>query len=301
MPRNSTLKEPLVHFMIAGAGLFGVYSIVNHDVTESGEATADRIVIGTAEIRAIESRWENQWGREPTATELTDLVNDYIREEALYRRAVAMELDAGDTIVRRRMAQKLTFLIEGMATEQSPSESTLRKWFEENQSQYLLPATVTFRHVYFSADRRHGKATEDAQALLAQLDGLEENAGIIGEAGDRFMLKDTYDTIARQELAHLFGTEFVDAVFGSPPGKWSGPISSEFGEHLVYVRQIEEARIAEFEQVANRVAADWTRNQVKEANDTAIEEILSQYRIDLDSSVAGQLEQDRILGGDTTR
>lgn len=301
MPKPPILREPLLHFLVAGAVLFAIYAAINRGAVDSDEADGSRIVVGPTEIQAIESRWQNQWGREPTPAELTDLVNDYVREEALYRQAVAMGLDRDDTIVRRRMAQKMTFLIEGVAVEQSPSESTLRAWLADNQARYQQPAAVSFRHVYFSADRRGQSAADDARALLKQLDGLADDDDAIAAAGDRFMLKDAYDTITRQELSYLLGDEFADAVFALESGDWRGPVASSFGEHLVYVHRHDDARAADFDQVADRVASDWMRDQAQTADKEAMRELLKTYQVELDPDVAAQVEADRILGRKGTR
>ena len=169
MTKRSILREPLLHFFAAGVALFAIYAIRNGGADDAEIAEISRIDVGPAEIRAIKSRWRNQWGREPFTAELTDLVNDYIREEALYRQAVAMGLDRDDTIVRRRMAQKMTFLIDGVATSTPPSETTLRSWFADNLDRYVQPTTVSFRHFYFSGDQRRENAATDATAFLRQL------------------------------------------------------------------------------------------------------------------------------------
>lgn len=294
---SSLLKEPLVHFLAAGVVLFVVYSALPRGAAEWDEVDTRRIMIGPSEIQTIKSRWANQWGREPTHDELTDLVNEYIREEALYRQAMAMGLDNDDTIVRRRMAQKMTFLIEGMVAEQQPSESTLRAWFEENQDRYRRPSTVSFRHIYFSSERRGDTTAEEAaRLLLKELADAAVDAEVAQAAGDRFMLQEGYDEITQQELSHLFGGPFAEAVFSLESGSWRGPIGSSFGEHLVFLRDFQESQVAEFEQVADRVATDWMRAKVQAADGKALREILDQYQVDLDSNIADQIVADRIIG-----
>ena len=144
-------REPLVHFLVLGALLFGLFALVNN---EASSKSPNRIEITSADVDRLQERWTKQWNRPPTETELKSLIEAYLREEILYREALALGLDQNDTIIRRRLAQKMEFLFEDLADQVEPTDEELKRYFDRNRDQYRLPARFSFAHVYFSVDQR---------------------------------------------------------------------------------------------------------------------------------------------------
>ncbi|TWU37232.1 peptidylprolyl isomerase [Novipirellula artificiosorum] len=163
---TSLWKEPLFHFAIAGGLLFIIYlSIGSRAETDNGLTQSDSIHVGAREVDHLKATWQQLWNREPTPEELTRLVEDFVREEALYREAIALNLDQDDLIVRRRMAQKMAFLNNDAAAV-TLSEEALQAWYKENSSLYELPAAVSFSHIFFSSEQRGDQAATAAATLL---------------------------------------------------------------------------------------------------------------------------------------
>ena len=156
---KSWLRDPLIFFLIAGMGLFFIASWF-----EPEDIPYD-ITLTDADLQRLNDQWRLQMRRDPTNQELEGLVGQLIKEEIYYREAQRLNLDHNDTIVRRRLVQKLTFLTEDIATAQAPDEAALRAFYEDHPERYKLPERYTFKHRYFSADRRPN-AREDAQAAL---------------------------------------------------------------------------------------------------------------------------------------
>jgi hypothetical protein len=154
-------REPLVHFVAAGAILFAAYQWASSDNPES--ASTEPVRIGEGEVRWLSETWSNQWLRPPTASELKGLIAEFVKEELLAREALEMGLDQGDTMVRRRLAQKLTFLVEDTMRLVEPTEEELRQFHATNAATFAMPATVTFTQVFFNA-------ASDANAASAQTD-----------------------------------------------------------------------------------------------------------------------------------
>ena len=136
--------------------------------------------------------FESQWHRQPTPAEFQAMVEDKVREEVLYREALAMGLDKDDTIVKRRMAQKMQFLAEDVAAAHEPSTAELKAWFDKNNDKFALPSRYSFRHLYFSPDKRGKNAQEDAAKALAKIAGQPEDSKLAASLGDSFMFQDYY-------------------------------------------------------------------------------------------------------------
>lgn len=255
------LHEPLLYFLLAGAGIFAL-----------GEFMPDRddyiIEVTAAERARLNDQWQAQMDRAPAERELAGLIEQWIREEILYREALRMGLDRDDIIIRRRLAQKLNFLTEDVATNAVPSAEELLTFYHENSDRYQVPERFSFKHRYFSAERR-ANAQVDATAALS-----DESI-----RGDAFMLQLAYLERSERDIADLFGSEFAAALRELPEGGWQGPIRSAYGWHVVHIEQRIASRLPSFDEVARKVAIDHKQNLRRVANERYYEALRSRYEI----------------------
>jgi hypothetical protein len=271
------LREPLLHFAVIGSLLFAVYAGTNRALT--GVEPSRQIQLTLDDVSQLELFFESQWRRPPTAEELHSLVENKVQEEVLYREALAMGLDKDDTIVKRRMAQKLQFLAEDVAAAHEPTTDELRSWFENNSDKFAVPSRVSFRHLYFSPDRRGARARGDAQQALTKLAGQREDAGLAATLADPFMFQDYYGDHSSDELAKAFGPRFAQAIESVKPGSWQGPIESGYGWHLVFVDSLVPGRLPAFEEVEPDVKTAWLADQKERARRDAYEAMRAKYTV----------------------
>jgi parvulin-like peptidyl-prolyl isomerase len=202
-----------------------------------------------------------------------------VQEEILYREALAMGLDKDDTIVKRRMAQKLRFLAEDVAAAREPDTAELRSWFEKNKAMFAQPSRVSFRHLYFSPDRRGQSASDDAVKALAKLAGQPQDAKLTATLADPFMFQDYYRDRAPDYLGKEFGRQFAGAVAKLTPGSWQGPIRSGFGWHLVFVDTVIPGRVPAFEEIEGEVKSAWLNEQKEKAWEQAYKDLRAKYTV----------------------
>ena len=179
------LREPLIHFLLIGALLFGLYGLAQSGRPAAAGATDIRLSLD--EIRQLTLLFQSQWRRPPTPQELDRLVENKVQQEILYREALAMGLDKDDEIVKRRMAQKMQFLAEDVAAAHEPTTADLRSWFDANSAKFAQPPRLSFRHLYFSPDQRGAHARADAGHALAKLAGQPVDAKIANSLADPFI------------------------------------------------------------------------------------------------------------------
>jgi hypothetical protein len=268
-------REPLVHFVVLGLALFLVDAAVNRST--SREPSSRQIVLTLDDLRQLQIAFTAQWRRPPSEAEMVGLIENRIREEILYREALAMGLDKDDTIVRRRMAQKMEFLAEDVSAAQEPSDEELQAWFAKNTGMFEQPARVTFRALYFSPDKRGHAARADAVAALARLSGRPASWPGATALADPFMFSDYMADRAPSEIAKDFGPGFARALFDQKPGAWSGPIESGYGWHLVFVDSLTPPRIPGFEEVEAEVKTAWLAARKAEAWEEAYEKMRAKY------------------------
>ncbi len=271
------LREPLLHFVLVGLALFAIYGYMNRGL--GGVESSKQIALTLDDLGQMDTYFVSQWHRQPTAEEFQAMVEDKIREEILYREALAMGLDKDDTIVKRRMAQKMQFLAEDVAAAREPTIEELKAWYEKNTDMFAMPSRVSFRHLYFSPDSRGQRAYDDAEKALAKIAGQPEDSKLAPSLADQFMFQDYYGDRTSEQLAKEFGPKFAVAVSKLNPGSWQGPIESGYGWHLVFVDSVIPGRIPAFEEIEPDVKTAWLGEQKQQAWDKAYKEMRAKYTV----------------------
>ena len=278
------LKEPLVHFVLLGAALFAAYSLMSSRY----EVSRDAIIVSAGKIEHISALFARTWQRPPTRTELEGLINDFIREEVAYREGMAIGLDRDDTIIRRRIRQKLEFIAEDIATQIEPSDDELAEYLTAHADQFRIDPRLTFRQVYLNSDKRGNAVENDARELLVAFKG--DPSIDTSTLGDRILLEHGYADVPLREVARLFGQRFAAAVVDLEPGAWSGPIESGYGVHLVFVDRRIEARLPELDEVREQVRREWNNTRRVDMTETFYSNLLDRYEIVIEWPESGTEE-----------
>ena len=286
------LQEPLLHFLLIGAALF----LLCYQVADPGDVADNRIVISQADIERIITLYERKLQRLPTQAELNGLVEAEIREQILYREALAMGLDEDDTIVRRRMAQKVEFLFNDLVDITQPADEELQRFLNDNPDRFSEPSRTSFVHVYFNADKRGDQVTADAQQLLAKLKAGRATVDNV-DAGDPFMFGVSFENQSEHQLARMFGQDFVSSLNAVETGGWRGPVASAYGLHLVYVKDRVEARLPALAEVRDSVLYEMLAEKKQQANQAFYQSLRERYEV----IVEQQPDVHGMAGMDTVR
>jgi hypothetical protein len=276
---RSRLRSPVAAFLAIGLLLFSLQALLT--VRDSG-ATDRSIQVTAAEIQFLSARWARQWNRAPTERELQGLVDDYVRQEVLYREALALGLGRDDEIVKRRLVQKLELLTEDLASQVQPTDAELQTYLAENPDRYRFPERRSFQHVYINLDRRGEAALGDAEKILARLRPPPTSATRPAELGDAFMLAHEFQLLAPGEVSRLFGSGFADRLFELEVGEWQGPVPSGYGLHLVLVTDVEQGRMPALDEVMGYLLTDYEREVRERARDQVFASLLERYEVEID-------------------
>ena len=263
--------SPLVIFLLLEAGVFALDRWL-----DDGDAERRVIEVTEEQVDGIRQRWVAQFGRPPTDQELEGLLDDAVQEEILYREAQRLGLDRDNAIVRRRLAQKMTFVLEDNSSVGAPSDGEVEAEYAAHAERYREPGRTTFGHVFLS-DQGRADAVSDARALLRSVRTTEgdEWRGL----GDQFMLRREYADRTDQEIAELFGGQFAAAVAELDVGDWHGPVESAYGTHLVRVVRRVEPRAPALDEVRQRVVADLLEGRRREQNRAAVQSVRERYDV----------------------
>ena len=260
-----------MYFVLAVAAMF-----VAHGLASGRTDRRDRIVIGPADIASLVAEFSRTWQRPPSREELDGLIGDRVREEVGYREALAMGLDRDDTIVRRRLRQKLESAASDVAALAEPTETDLADYLKTHADLFSAPGRLTFDQVYLSRDRHGERLAQDAARLLARL-RREGRSADLSSAGDPFLLERRLEGESPDEIAKQFGETFVQGLSGVPIGRWEGPIASGYGAHLVFVEARTDSRTSPLAEVRNAVHREWVNSRRLEANEKYFQALLKRY------------------------
>jgi parvulin-like peptidyl-prolyl isomerase len=240
------------------------------DIGFNSEQNSKDIYISDQELTSLLSAWQSQVGRPPSDEEIVNIINNFVQEEILYREALLLGLDQEDRIIKRRLAQKITFLKQETIPNE-PSQEDLKKFFKQNKNNYFVPATYSFSHHYFSKEsnpkERAVKAFNDYQTNQAEL------------AGDPFFLGKNFYQNSSNDIKKNFGELFFLAIENLALNEWSGPHESAFGQHIIKLKEVKTGFDPSIEQVRLKVQQDYLSQSQDKAIAEYIDEIRSQYRV----------------------
>ena len=288
---NKWLQEPLLHFLLIGASLFLLYGLLNEEEIDDSR----RIVISESDVDRLITLWEKKWQRLPTRTELEGLIEATIREEVLYREALAMGLDQNDTIVRRRLAQKVEFISADLAAQAEPTDQDLQAYLDKHSEKFTIPGRISFQQVYLNPDKRGPMVEAEAQQLLADLNKPGTVSDIMA-VGDSFMFGQQYDALTEHGVARQFGMEFATAIFTLPVGSWQGPVYSGYGLHLVRVESKISSRQPALAEARDRVRDEWFTVQRRELDEAFYTELRKRYDIVVEGIAVEDISVEKAAG-----
>lgn len=274
-PLGRLLREPLLYFFLFGSLIF---ALVPDTEDPRSAGTQEQIILSAAEVEQLTAAWTQRWQRPPTAAEQKDLIAEMVREQVLYREALALGLDRDDVVIRRHLRQKYEFLTQDLAFEATPDTATLRAFFDAESDRYAQPPRLTFSHILFSTDRRGASAEIEAAHALA---GLQTASGPAAAEtlGDATQLPSNFSKAEMSDVDAVFGPEFTAAVMGLDPGRWAGPIPSGYGLHLVWLSEKTPGAGPAFEDVRQKVKDDWVYVQRAAANEAIYRRLLERYEV----------------------
>ena len=278
------LREPLLHFLVLGAALFGLFGLVGK---KDAEAPAT-IVISAERVTNLADRFARTWRRPPTAQELQGLVEDDIRDEVFYREGKAAGLDRDDFLIRRRVRQKMEFLAEDIAAA-DPSDDQLAAYLASNPERFRTEDRLTFQHVFLSASRRGSALDGDVKQIAATLvsaNGTADAAAI----GDPFLLGETFRQMQHSDVARTFGEGFAKQLSVADTGRWQGPVVSSFGAHFIFVDERTKGSLPSLETVREVVQREWLHARRIEADARLYRTLRDGYRIVVETPTASAAE-----------
>jgi len=270
----SIIREPLVHFLFIGLGLFALFQLVNPKSAEK------EIFVSNGLVESLSAKYEKTWSRSPSQAELNNLIEAYVIEEIYYRQAKALNLDENDIMIRRRLKQQLEYMHQNMLDNYQPEDSVLQAYFTENEDHYRQDNHYSFQHVMLSTERSPTELQEKVSTLQQQ---IKNNSSQI--KGDNSLLPAELQLATNFQIDRLFGKNFSRHFQTLPINQWSEPLTSSFGMHFIYMEKREIGEYSTFESVKSKVLQDWlNQEQIRIAKELK-ENLRQQYKVTIEAPI----------------
>jgi parvulin-like peptidyl-prolyl isomerase len=271
------LREPLIHFLILGAGLFVLYAAVSGSVSTQ----IDRIVVDETQVMRLAEQFQRTWMRPPTEQELQALAEDYVKEEILYREAQALGLDEDDLVIRRRLRQKMEFLNADLTEPRAPTEAQLLTYFDANQDRFRRPDRFSIQQIYLNPHKHKSNLNRTAAELLERLNTDPTFAADYQAIGDVTLLPAKLDGVTRREVANTFGPGFAKDLENIPVGRWSGPYESSYGLHLICITEHKSGGLPAMQEIRPVLEREWRTERSKAANERFYQALRERYEVEI--------------------
>lgn len=268
MKRLGWIREPLVHFLVAGAAIFALFAWRG----EEADPASRTILVDREQQAQIALGFERMMQRPPTDAELDRQIERFVRDEVLYREALRLGFDRDDAVVRRRLAQKMDMLASAQAETAQPSGAVLRAWHRAHPERFADETRYSLDQIWFAAENA-------ASAAVERVQGTKDWQ----QLGQPISLPPSLDRAARDEVLARYGEQFLAAIDRLEPGEqWQGPVQSGFGWHLVRLRARKSGEPRPFSEVATQVENDWRTSTIAVRREQAYRLLRDAYRVEID-------------------
>jgi hypothetical protein len=282
---RSLLREPLTHFLGLSIAIFALF----HFAGGGEEPRDDDIVVTAARIEQLSGLFAKTWQRSPSTDELKALIDEHVKEEIYYREALLLGLDKDDTVIRRRLRQKMEFLAEDMIGSLTPTDNELDAYLKNHPDRFRIETMHAFQQVYLSPDLRGSSIAQDAQLMLDRLraDPDQDPATL----GDQTLLPAAMPLTASAAIGRTFGGAFASAIERLRTGQWEGPTESTYGLHLVRITERREGRNPALSEVRDGVAREWASDKRKSLEQQRADALLARYKVTIQPSPAAEVRR----------
>ncbi|MCW8833515.1 MAG: peptidylprolyl isomerase [Colwellia sp.] len=284
---NNIIREPLLHFLFIGVVLFVVFDLfVPQKSANNSSKTHQKIVISKQLQQSLKLQFKNTWKRFPNELELSNLVNEYLREEVYYREALSLGLEQNDTVIRQRLRQKMEFMVQSSVNMIEANDEQLVAYLEKNKATYTQVKKIAFFQIFFKNENSE-KQRSSIRRKLTSYTQVDEAITL----NQSSVLPFINPLSSKQEIAQSYGEQFSDEIMSAPSGKWIGPIWSNFGEHFVFINHIKAAYLPELGQIRNQVLKNWRYQQAKELSERQFKSYLQEYEVTIEPLIENKANE----------
>jgi hypothetical protein len=272
---KAIFKEPLVHFLLLGVLIYWLSTFGN--MMDDEEKT---IFVSQGKIKQLEILYKKTWQRSPSQSELENVINEYVLEQAAYLEGVSLGLDQNDIVITRRVRQKLDFIAEEATKRPIVTDKLLNEYLSKHSDMFRQEALFTFKQVFFD-ERKQGQQLDDnIKKSLTLL--MANSTADITKLSNASFLAPHYQNMTQSQIEREFGKGFSKKIMSAQLHTWLGPIRSSYGYHLVYLDEKQQGNLAKLEEVRHLVLREWENEQRQQSVKAYYQQLLKRYPVTID-------------------
>jgi len=260
------LQEPLLHFLVVGSLLF--FYISSNDTEIKSQVT-----ISQGKVKQLIAQFTKTRQRAPSDKDKKALIENQIREDLAFEHGVQMGLIENDSIIKRRVQQKIEFMLNDSIASIEPSRNDLQVYMDKHSKEYTIAPVYTFKHIYINPEKH-----ESLDIFITELQSKDLNKDY-KNVGDNMMIESSFTQISTSQIARIFGRKFAKSLDAIPLHVWQGPIKSGYGLHLVMIENKIPKHFAKLEEVEVALRRNFRADAQKKAINTFYDELKEQYDI----------------------
>jgi hypothetical protein len=292
MNLGKIINDPLLHFLAIGLSFFLFFNLISNDKLQSNEQEIlvdEQVLLEFMQFQAKafnKEHFTNQFAS-LTDSEKQKLIDNYIREEVLYREAKNLGMASNDNLIRRRMVGKMEYLTHSMTSQLvTANTDQLKALYQQQKDDYYIEPSITFTHIFFDSEK-HGrnKAQELAKSQLNEFaSNSKPSFNESANYSDRFPYHLNYVKRSNSFVQSHFGESFAHDLFAeeATDNNWIGPIQSDYGSHLVLKLEQSEGRHPAIDEVMTELTEEFKRQQTLELQNQAIQSLIDSYQVTID-------------------
>jgi len=188
-------------------------------------------------------------GLEPDPAEVdaqVEQVRANFEDDAAFEELLSESGIGDENLLRQLIRENLMIqaLYEEVGENQEVSDDQLRTAYVNRRDQFARGAQACASHILLESE-------EDAEAVLAELEGGADFAELAAERSTGPSAEQGGDLgcFTRERMV----APFADAAFEAEVGTPIGPVETQFGQHVILVRETREASTASFEEVQDQL------------------------------------------------
>ena len=263
------LQEPLLHFLVVGALLFFYLSSTDTE-------TKPQVTISQGKIKQLTAQFTKTRQRTPSDDELKALIKNQIREDLAFEHGIKMGLVENDSIIKRRIQQKIEFMLNDSIASLEPSRKDLEAYLTSHKERYTIAPIYSFKHIYINPQKH-----DDIDTFIEELQNQDLNKNY-KNLGDSIILEGRYTHISTAQIARLFGSKFANSLDTISLNRWQGTIESGYGMHLVFIENKIPKHLAKLEEVEAQLRRDFRVDAQKKALNAFYDELKKEYIVNVE-------------------
>jgi hypothetical protein len=197
-------------------------------------------------------------------------------DAALIEQGYALRLHLTDEVIRRRLVQIMERLIVATRPGLPPTAEQVASRYERDLAAWQASERYSFSHVFLSLER-----SDEMDTLIREIERRQLSPAEARLLGAPFLSGFEFSRQTPDQITRVFGAVFTEQLraSGAEAGQWIGPFASVFGQHYLFLSEFEASRTQRLEEVSDSIKRDLVREAEAQAIADWVDQAMARYEV----------------------